>query len=59
MAAKAFPKALYVKWEEDGDDSFLLCAEDAANYAVPNGKVRVGVYELKVATTVTANVEVA
>lgn len=54
-----FPKTLYVKYEEDGDSYYFLADEDPAAHAEVNGKVRVGVYDLRVATTVTAKVEVA
>ena len=59
MAARNFPKTVYAKWEEDDGDAFLIVSEEPADHAEVNGKVRVGVYELKVSTTVTANVEVA
>jgi hypothetical protein len=56
---KAFPKTIYLKYEEDGDNSFFIASEDPADHAEVGGKVRVGVYELKVSTTVTAPVVVA
>jgi len=59
MAARNFPKTLYMKWEADGDDSFLVCAENPADHAIVNSKVHVGVYNLTASKTITANVEVA
>jgi hypothetical protein len=57
---KKFPNKLYVKYEDDGDGGlFLQADDDPAIHAEVNGKVRVGVYELKCSTVVTAKVEVA
>jgi hypothetical protein len=57
---KSLPKTLYVKLEDPGDgEPFANASDDPADHAVLNGKVRVGVYELKYQTTVTAKVEVA
>jgi len=56
---KAFPKTLYVKQEEDSVESYLLASADPAEHAEVGGKVRVGIYDLRVCSTITAPVEVA
>lgn len=56
---KNFPKQLYVKQEQEGDETYLIASEDPAAHAEVNGKVRVGIYDLRVTSTVTARAEVA
>jgi hypothetical protein len=58
-ALKNFPKQLYVKQEQDGEETYLVANEDPAVHAEVNGKVRVGIYDLRVTSTVTARAEVA
>ena len=59
MTTTKFPKTLYVKYEEDGDQCFPVASEDAEAHAEIGEKVRVGIYDLRVSSTVTAVVEVA
>ena len=42
-----YPKKLYMKWDGDGDDSFLNESEDFNDLAIMNDGVSVAEYELK------------
>jgi hypothetical protein len=54
-----YPKTLYVKEEQDGDSFYLLASEDLSEHAEVGEKVKVGVYELKQTSILTAKPEIA
>jgi hypothetical protein len=57
VAKKKLPKVIYVFREVDGDDSYLLCADDVEELSQMGEVRKVGVYELKEEKTLTTKVE--
>jgi hypothetical protein len=44
---KAYPKQLFVKWEDGGNEpDYLIATTDVINHAVLGEKFKVGVYQL-------------
>jgi hypothetical protein len=41
------PKEVFVKWEDEGEDAFLVTVENARDHADMQEKVTIGRYELK------------
>ena len=56
---KTMPRTVYVKIEEDGDESYLCAVDDPKDLAAVGEKIRVGVYDLRVTSTLTAKPELA
>jgi hypothetical protein len=56
---KAMPKTVYVKIEEDDGESYLVAVDDPEDLAAVGEKIRVGVYDLRVTSTLTAKPELA
>jgi hypothetical protein len=53
-----FPKVLYVKREEDGDDTYFIAVEDTIGHAELKDPVVVGRYILDAEVRLTAQVRV-
>lgn len=54
-----FPKTIYVKIEEDGDEPWLNASEDPAAHAEFGESIPIAEYQLVRATVVKSKVEVA
>ena len=46
MTKEKLPERIYVKREYDGDDSFLLCAEESNGISESEDTIEVGEYQL-------------
>ena len=59
MAKKKFPKTMYVRRENDGDNDFFVAEYDLEFHAEIGEKVPVAIYDLVSVETVTAKVEIS
>ena len=53
-----FPKQIFVKWEDDGDEKWLVAQETAAGIVEADETVTVGIYQLIRTTKASAETKI-